>query len=90
MLGPRLVATVDHVVAGATSIKLLQGGRAVGTGTVIGEDPTRDVALVRTSAPLPGAVLQLATTPPALGEPVVALGFPLGLPLTSTRARSAA
>lgn len=85
MLGPRLVATVDHVVAGATSIKLLQGGRAVGTGTVIGEDPTRDVALVRTSAPLPGAVLQLATTPPALGEPVVALGFPLGLPLTSTQ-----
>ncbi len=85
ILGPRLVATVDHVVAGATSITLLQGGRTVSTGTVIGEDPTRDVALVRTSTPLPGTVLQLATTAPALGEPVVALGFPLGLPLTSTQ-----
>ena len=30
-------------------------------------------------------MLQLATTAPALGEPVVALGFPLGLPLTSTQ-----
>jgi putative serine protease PepD len=85
ILGPRLVATVDHVVAGATSITLLQGGRTVSTGTVIGEDSTRDVALVRTSTPLPGTVLQLATTAPALGEPVVALGFPLGLPLTSTQ-----
>ena len=51
IIGPRLVATVEHVVAGATSITLLQGGRVVGTGTVIGEDPARDVALVRTSMP---------------------------------------
>ena len=29
--------------------------------------------------------MQLATTSPALGEPVVALGFPFGLPLTSTQ-----
>jgi S1-C subfamily serine protease len=85
IIGPRLVATVEHVVAGATSITLLQGGRVVGTGTVIGEDPARDVALVRTSMPVQGAVLSLATRPPVLGEPVVALGFPLGLPLTSTQ-----
>jgi Trypsin-like peptidase domain len=85
MIGPRLVATVEHVVAGATSITLLQGGRVVGTGTVVGEDRARDVALVRTSTPVRGTVLPLAARPPVLGEPVVALGFPLGLPLTSTQ-----
>jgi S1-C subfamily serine protease len=49
LIGPRLIATVDHVVNGALSITLKQGGRPVGTGTVIGEDPARDVALVRAS-----------------------------------------
>ena len=85
LIGPRLIATVDHVVNGALSITLKQGGRPVGTGTVIGEDPTRDVALVRASRPLNGTVLSLATRPPQLGEPVAALGFPEGLPLTATQ-----
>jgi S1-C subfamily serine protease len=85
LIGPRLVATVDHVVAGASSITLKQGGRPVGTGIVVGEDPTRDVALIQTSEPLNGTVLSLATGPPQLGEPVAALGFPLGLPLTATQ-----
>jgi S1-C subfamily serine protease len=85
LVGRRLVATVDHVVQGATSITLKQGGRAVATGTVIGEDPTRDIALVRSSNPLRGTVLPLATRAPQLGETVAAMGFPLGLPLTVTK-----
>jgi S1-C subfamily serine protease len=85
LIGPRLVATVEHVVDGATSITLKQNGRAVATGTVIGDDPARDVALVQASKPLTGTVLPLATRAPLLGESVAALGFPLGLPLTVTQ-----
>jgi S1-C subfamily serine protease len=85
LIGPRLVATVEHVVDGAVSITLKQNGKTVGVGTVIGEDPTRDVALVRTSVPLRGRILKLASRAPRLGETVAALGFPLGLPLTVTQ-----
>lgn len=84
LIGPRLVATVEHVVDGATSVALKQGGRVVATGTVIGEDQLRDVALVQSSVPITGTVLQLATRAPQLGESVAAFGFPLGLPLTVT------
>jgi S1-C subfamily serine protease len=85
LISPTLVATVEHVVDGANSINLKQGGRSVATGTVIGQDPARDVALVRSSAPIRGAVLRLAPRAPQLGESVAALGFPLGLPLTVTK-----
>jgi S1-C subfamily serine protease len=85
VIGPRLVATVEHVVDGASSIALKQGGKVVAAGTVIGEDQTRDVALVRSSAPLTGTALRLAARAPDLGESVAALGFPLGLPLTVTQ-----
>jgi hypothetical protein len=84
LIGSRLVATVEHVVDGASSVTLKQGGRVVATGTVIGADQLRDVALVKSSVPITGAVLQLATRAPQLGEGVAAFGFPLGLPLTVT------
>lgn len=82
LIGPRLIATVDHVVSGATRINLVQSGRRVATGTVIGEDATRDVALVRSSKPLQGDRLDFASGRPQLGESVAVLGFPLGLPLS--------
>lgn len=85
LIGRRLVATVEHVVDGAATITLKQGARAVATGTVIGEDTARDIALVQSSKPLGGAILPLATRAPQLGETVAALGFPLGLPLTVTQ-----
>ena len=85
LIGPRLVATVEHVVDGASSIQLVQDGRPVATGTVIGEDPARDVALVRSSVAIPGKPLRLASRAPQVGESVAALGFPLGLPLTVTQ-----
>jgi S1-C subfamily serine protease len=85
LLSQRLVATVDHVVNGEQRIALKQNGRIVATGTVIGADPARDVALVRTSKPIHGHLFELATRAPELGEDVAAIGFPLGLPLTVTR-----
>jgi len=82
LIGPRLVATVEHVVAGATSISLVRDGKTLAFGTVIGDDPVRDVALVQADARLSGYVFQFASAAPALGDSVAALGFPLGLPLS--------
>lgn len=85
VIGPRLIATVEHVVDGATSIALKQNGKQVATGTVVGSDPTRDVALVASSRPLAGYRFRFARRAPQLGETVTAIGFPLGLPLTVTQ-----
>jgi len=85
LIGPRLVATVEHVVDGATSIKLVRDGKTLASGTVIGDDPVRDVALVQSRKPLSGYVFRLSSNAPALGDSVAALGFPLGLPLTVTQ-----
>jgi hypothetical protein len=82
LIGPRLVATVEHVVDGATSIKLVRDGKTLAVGTVIGDDPVRDVALVQSNKRLSGYVFQFASGAPALGDSVAALGFPLGLPLS--------
>ena len=85
LIGPRLVATVEHVVDGATSIKLVRNDQTLASGTVIGDDPVRDVALVQSAKPLSGHVFQLSPVAPALGDSVAALGFPFGLPLTVTQ-----
>ena len=85
LVGSRLVATVEHVVGGASSITLKQGGKTVATGTVIGQDSARDVALIRASSPIRGTVLRLAPRAPQLGESVAGLGFPFALPLTVTK-----
>lgn len=85
LLSPRLVATVEHVVDGATAIRLKQNGKVVANGTVVGDDSARDLALIRSDEPLDGHVFTMAERAPQLGEDVAALGFPLGLPLTVTR-----
>ena len=77
LVGPTLVATVAHVVAGAHKIVLTAGGDAV-PGTVVGLDAATDLALVRADRPLAGHVFALAGSPPRVGAEVVGLGYPLG------------
>jgi S1-C subfamily serine protease len=84
LIGRRLVATVEHVIDGATSVSLVRNGRTLASGTVIGEDPARDVALVQTSKPLSGYIFHFSSSAPDLGDSVAAEGFPLGLPFTPT------
>jgi S1-C subfamily serine protease len=70
------VLTNNHVVAGATSITVLIAGRAgTHTATVMGVDPTADVALIQISgvSGLPTATLADSSTLQA-GESVVAIG----------------
>src|SRR4051794_32062060 len=52
LIGPRLVATVEHVVEGAAAIELRGRGGRLGTATVTGADAARDLALLRTKRPL--------------------------------------
>jgi S1-C subfamily serine protease len=85
LVGPRYVATVEHVVDGAGSIVVKQDGKKLSTATVIGSDTARDLALLRLAKPVKGSDFQLSDTAPRLGDDVAALGFPLGLPLTLTR-----
>jgi S1-C subfamily serine protease len=85
LLGPRLVATVEHVIDGATGITLKRNGRTLTNASVIGSDPDSDVALLRSDLPINGYRFHFRARVPGLGEGLVALGFPLGLPLTVTR-----
>jgi hypothetical protein len=84
-LSPRIVATVEHVVDGASAIRLEQGDRLVATATIIGSDPGQDLALLLTDRSLEGHALRLAARQPQLGEEVAAIGFPLDLPLSVTQ-----
>ena len=85
LIAPKLVATVEHVVDGASRIVVKQNGEKLANATVIGQDADRDLALLRLSKPVRGHVFELTQIAPRLGDEVAALGFPLGLPLTLTR-----
>ena len=78
LIGQNLVATAEHVVAGATTIALRKHGKVVAKGaTVIGADSFQDLALVDAGRPLKGHVLSFSGAKPRLGDEVAALGFPL-------------
>jgi hypothetical protein len=85
LVGPRLVATAEHVVAGAYEVVLKQGNATLGTATVVGADPDRDLALLRSDVPIQGHIFEIAARAPRIGQDVAVLGFPLGLPLSVTR-----
>lgn len=84
LLSPWLVATVAHVVAQSVVVSLVDGSQHT-TGSVIGIDQARDLALVRSSAPIRGYHFRLASSLPAVGDPVAAVGFPIGDPITLTQ-----
>jgi Trypsin-like peptidase domain len=85
LLSPRLIATVQHVVDGASAITIKRNGEILTSATVIGADPDADVALLRTDAPISGFHFKLADRRPRLAEDVASIGFPLGLPLSVDR-----
>lgn len=85
LLSPRLLATVEHVVDGASVIRVSQGSHQVATGMIVGADPSQDLALVLTDHPIQGHIFTLASREPPLGSTVAAIGFPLDLPLSVTQ-----
>ena len=85
LLAPDLVLTVEHVVDGAVTVQMTPEGQEPVTGVVIGEDPERDVALLKLAEPVEGHVFELAEAEARIGANVAALGYPLGMPFTVTR-----
>jgi putative serine protease PepD len=79
------VMTNHHVVAGASTVRLeLAGGRSV-SATVVGSSEEDDIAVLRVQDPsdLDPALLG-SSADLVIGEPVIAVGSPLGLQGTVT------
>ena len=80
VVGHGLVATNAHVVAGESSPQVVLGGTAYRATTVL-FDPSFDLAILRTSAPL-GPVLAIDPNDIARGTQAAILGYPEDGPLT--------
>ena len=80
------ILTDEHVVAGATSVKVnFQDGKTV-PAKVLGTDPSTDVAVIHVDVPASQLhPIPLADSSQAqVGDPVVAIDSPFGLPETTT------
>ena len=80
------IVTNEHVVSGASSISVTFWNGAIYKATLVGSDPSTDLAVIKVSAP--GSLLEpLAlgdSSILAVGDPVVAIGSPFGLEETVT------
>lgn len=83
LISPTLIATVNHVVDQFVVVSLIAGHQRT-TGTVIGSDAAHDLALIQANRPLTGYHFRFATSAPKVGDPVAAIGFPIGDPITLT------
>jgi putative serine protease PepD len=80
------ILTDEHVVSGATSVKVVfQDGRTA-SARVLGTDPSTDVAVIHVDgSPAELHPIALANSSDAqVGDPVVAIGSPFSLPETVT------
>ena len=80
------IITNAHVVDGATSIKIRFQDGTTAKATVVGTDPSTDIAVLKTDAP--SSLLQPLTLGNSaavqVGQDVAAIGSPFGLPETLT------
>ena len=84
IVGSDLVVTNAHVVDGATQVTVTFGDGEQAPATVLGTDATHDLAVLSTSTG-DRPVVQIGSSGDlALGQEVVALGYPLGLGATAT------
>jgi S1-C subfamily serine protease len=80
------IVTNDHVVQGGTRIHVGFSSGASYPASIVGTDPSSDVAVVRVNVPA-SALHPLAfadSTEVAVGDPVYAIGNPFGLDRTMT------
>ena len=73
-VGPDLVLTAAHVVAGSVSVDVNVGNQSM-RAEVLGLDPLNDVALLKTSVPVDGTTFKILDTDPVVGTSIATLGF---------------
>ena len=80
------IVTNDHVISGASSVTVKLGDGSTYKATVVGSDPSTDLAVLHIDAPTSKLVpLTLAdSSTVAVGDGVVAIGNPFGLDDTVT------
>jgi S1-C subfamily serine protease len=86
IIGPRLVMTNAHVVAGSSSTLVEAGGRDL-AAEVVYYDPRIDLAVLRVGRALGADPLQFERTPAKAGDDAIVLGYPLDGDFTVTPAR---
>lgn len=75
-----LIATNNHVVAGAQEIVVSLPDGKTYDGKVLGTDATTDLAVVKINADVPLTVAEFGNSDDIMvGEPAIAIGNPLGL-----------
>ncbi len=76
-----VIVTNNHVVAGATRVTVTfpSGNHHALPGTVVGTDPSHDLAVVRVAAHDLHPIRLGRSSRLALGDPVVTIGYPLNL-----------
>lgn len=86
LIGDNLVATVAHVIEDDGIIAVTSPTEHITTAaTVIGISHDHDVALLRTSSPLPGHRFSFASGYPEQSSDLMAIGFPLGGAMQPTK-----
>jgi len=80
------ILTDEHVVAGATSVKVTFQDGQTAPAKVLGSDPSTDVGVIHVNVPSSELhPIPLANSNDAqVGDPVVAIGSPFSLPETTT------
>mgnify|MGYP001377263230 CR=1 FL=1 len=87
IIGPRLVMTNAHVVAGSSSALVeATGGRDL-AADVVYYDPQIDLAVLRVGRALGADPLEFEPTPVKAGDDAIVLGYPLDGEFTVTPAR---
>lgn len=78
------VMTNSHVIGDSSRVLIRMADGRRSAAEVIGSDPATDVAVVEVSGPPPPAAALGISSGLAIGEPVIAVGAPLGLNSTVT------
>ena len=83
------IVTNDHVVEGAEAVSVRFWDGSTYDATVVGTDPSTDLAVIKVDAPASMLVRSRSATRRSVGEGVVALGSPSGSRARSRAASSA-
>jgi|SaaInlV_125m_DNA_1040241.scaffolds.fasta_scaffold02147_5 serine protease Do len=78
------IATNNHVIEGATKIEVTLNDKKTYTGTIVGTDPTTDLALIKIKAKNLSAIYYGNSDAVNIGEWVLAVGNPFNLNSTVT------